>query len=88
MDCVINDGGAMQDFLVQCRWPDGGVEYFFSDNEAEARAWAADARRDSECVAGVYGLLLLESPEYAGGSVGRYAGLPVRRAAAGDLLLQ
>ncbi|UZP67344.1 hypothetical protein N1030_17370 [Desulfovibrio mangrovi] len=82
----------MQDFLVQCRWPDGEIEYFLSDSEAEARAWAADARRDSECVAGVYGLLLLESPEDAGGSVGgstgRYAGLQVRRAAAGEMVLQ
>lgn len=70
--------GHMQEFLVQCRWPDGDVEYFLSDSEAEARSWAADARRDADCAAGVYGLLVLETPDIAASSsaepVARYAG--------------
>ncbi|MFV0347242.1 MAG: hypothetical protein ACK5JO_01555 [Halodesulfovibrio sp.] len=67
----------MQDFLVQCRWPDGSMEYFLSDSETEARTWAADARRDADCVAGVYGLLVLEAPGAGDGTgtepAGRYA---------------
>jgi hypothetical protein len=70
--------GHMQEFLVQCRWPDGSMEYFLSDSETEARSWAADARRDADCAAGVYGLLVLETPDIAASAgtqpVTRYAG--------------
>lgn len=78
----------MKDFMVHCRWPDGDTEWFFSDDESMARSWAADARQENDCTAGVYGLLVVESPDssvpvaYQGdvARLGRYAGRFVRNA--------
>lgn len=78
----------MKDFVVYCRWPDGDTEWLFADTEKEARSWAADARIESECMAGVYGLLVMESLAVSvlsdtrgdSSSLGRYAGQCARAA--------
>ncbi len=65
---------AMPDFMVQCRMPDGMTDWFYTDDEAEARAWAAAAYAEEAGAVGVYGLLVLDAGDGAG-PLGRYAGL-------------